>query len=82
MIAGGESEEVKNMQELEVSIMGRKFPKHDTTKPRTFLYIGSDENFLSTLSLNLGTEVTLYHFNPLTLDLIEFEPRTLKRSLM
>ena len=64
MIAGGESEEVKNKQELEVSIMGRKFSKHDTTQPWTFLYIGSDENFLSTLSLNLGTVVTLYQFNP------------------
>ena len=67
---------------MEVSILGRKFPQYDPSASRTFLYIGEDENFLNTLSLNLGPYVTLYNFNTETRDLTEYEPRTLKRSLM
>ena len=62
--------------------MGRKFPSFDNTKPRHFLYIGNHENFLNTLSLNLGSDVSLSSFNPETLEYSEFEARTLKRSLM
>ena len=82
VIVGRESEETKSIQELEVSILGRKFPKYDSTTSRTFLYIGEDENFLNTLSLNIGPDVTLYNFNTETRDLTEYEPRTLKRSLI
>lgn len=62
--------------------MGRKFPKYDPSASRTFLYIGEDESFLNTLSLNLGPEVPLYHFSTETHDLTEYESRTLKRGLM
>jgi hypothetical protein len=57
IICGDERRDEEEKTEETMSIMGRKLPTFDSSKPRHFLYIGSHETFLNTLSLNLGSNV-------------------------
>lgn len=67
--------------EKTLSIMGRIFnelPSQDTI----MVYIGSSEKFVNTLTLNLGTNVPLYTFNPIASDFVEVAPQIVKRKVM
>ena len=57
IICGDEKRDEEEKTEETMTIMGRKFPTLDSSKPRNFLYIGNHETFLNTLSLNLGSNV-------------------------